>query len=52
MPSFDAVIQKYKSLRLGAIAESLQNHVGRAEENEISFLDFADVLGGPRIKIT
>jgi len=50
MPSFDAVIQKYKSLRLGAIAESLQNHVGRAEENEISFLDFADVLADHELK--
>ena len=50
MPSFDAVIQKYKSLRLGAIAESLQHHVGQAEENEISFLDFADILADHELR--
>lgn len=44
MPSFDEVIKKYKSLRLGAISETLEQLVSRAEDNEISFLDFADIL--------
>lgn len=44
MPSFDDLAAKYKSLRLNSTAESLTDIVRMAEENEISYLQFAEML--------
>ncbi len=44
MPSFDKLAAKYKALRLNSTAESLTDIVRMAEENEISYLQFADML--------
>lgn len=44
MPTFDTVINKYKSLRFYSIADSLESLVSSAESNEISYLEFADML--------
>lgn len=44
MLSFDKLASKYKALRLNSTAESLTDIVRMAEENEISYLQFADML--------
>jgi DNA replication protein DnaC len=44
MASFEAVKNKYKSLRFNSIASSLDTLVKQAEGNEISYLQFAEIL--------
>lgn len=44
MNTFETVINKYNSLRFNSIAESLEMLVGQAEDNETSYLQFADML--------
>ncbi len=44
MNTFETVINKYNSLRFNSIAESLEMLVGQAENNETSYLQFADML--------
>jgi DNA replication protein DnaC len=44
MPSIEDVAGKYKSLRFNCIAEALGDLVSQAESNEISYLQFAEML--------
>lgn len=44
MSSSDNIAAKYKSLRLNSTAESLIDIARTAEENDISYLQFADTL--------
>lgn len=44
MPSIEDVARKYKSLRFNCIAEALGDLVSQAESNEISCLQFAEML--------
>jgi len=44
MPTIESVAQQYRSLRLPAIAEGLENLLKSAEANEISYLQFAECL--------
>ncbi len=44
MNTFETVINKYNSLRFNSIAESLEMLVSQAEDNETSYLQFADIL--------
>jgi DNA replication protein DnaC len=44
MPSIDSVAQKYRSLRLAAIAQDLETLLGCAESQELSYLHFAETL--------
>jgi len=44
MSTFETVINKYNSLRFNSIAESLEMMVCQAEDNETSYLQFADML--------
>jgi DNA replication protein DnaC len=44
MPSFDTIAAKCKALRLNSTAESLTEIVRMAEGNDISYLQFADML--------
>lgn len=44
MPSIDSVAQKYRSLRLAAIAQDLETLLGYAESQELSYLHFAETL--------
>ena len=44
MNTFETVINKYNSLRFNSIAESLEMLVAQAEDNETSYLQFADML--------
>ncbi|MBF0200661.1 MAG: hypothetical protein HQK66_05005 [Desulfamplus sp.] len=44
MPSFEKLAAKYKALRLNSTAESLTDIVRMAEENDISYFQFADML--------
>lgn len=42
--SIEIVAQKYRGLRCNSIADGLAELLGQAEANEISYLEFADVL--------
>ena len=44
MPSIESVGNKYKNLRMSAISDSLEKLVVQAEGNEISYLEFAELL--------
>jgi len=44
MSTFETVINKYNALRFNSIAESLEMLVSQAEDNETSYLQFADML--------
>lgn len=44
MSNLEAVEQKYKSLMFNSIAESLADLLLKAESNEVSFLQFAEML--------
>ena len=44
MVTFDAVKNKYKTLRFNSIASSLDTLVKEAEDNEVSLLQFAEIL--------
>jgi DNA replication protein DnaC len=44
MSSFDTVKNKYKTLRFNSIATSLDTLVTQAQDNEISYLEFAEIL--------
>jgi DNA replication protein DnaC len=44
MPSIDSVAQKYRSLHLTAIAEQLGTLLGLAENQELSYLNFAETV--------
>jgi len=44
MPSFNIVIKKFKNMRFNSIADSLESLINNAEANEISYLEFADIL--------
>jgi DNA replication protein DnaC len=51
MASFEAVKNKYKSLRFNSIASSLDTLVKQAEGNEISYLQFAEILADHELGI-
>jgi len=42
--SIEEVAHKYRALRFNSIAESLSELLRQAEENEVSYLEFADML--------
>jgi len=42
--SIEEVAHKYRALRFNSIAESLSELLQQAEENEVSYLEFADML--------
>ncbi len=42
--SFERVRNKYKSLRFNSISSSLETVVKQAEDNEVSYLQFAELL--------
>ena len=42
--SFERVRNKYKSLRFNSISSSLEAVVKQAEDNEVSYLQFAELL--------
>jgi len=44
MLSIENVAQKYRSLRLTAIANELGSIVSQAQDNELSYLHLADML--------
>lgn len=44
MASFEMIVPKYRSLRLSSIAEALPDLVARANDNEPSYLDFAEII--------
>ena len=44
MRSIEEVAHKYRSLRFNSIGESLGELLRQAEENEVSYLEFADML--------
>ncbi len=44
MPSLDEVRGKYRSLKFSNIADSLHDLLQKAEDNEVSYLDMADML--------
>ena len=44
MSSIDSVAQKYRSLHLSAIAQGLEQMLGQAEANAVSYLHFAEML--------
>ena len=46
MLSIENVAQKYRSLRLTAIANELGSIVSQAQDNELSYLHLADMLVG------
>ncbi|RZB35293.1 MAG: hypothetical protein SRB1_01061 [Desulfobacteraceae bacterium Eth-SRB1] len=49
MNTFETVINKYNSLRFNSIAESLEMLVSQAEDNETSYLQFADMYASHRL---
>lgn len=51
MGNFEAVKNKYKSLRFNSIASSLDTLVKQAEGNEISYLHFAEILADYELRI-
>ena len=44
MPSIDSVAQKYRGLYLTAIDQGLEQMLGQAEANAVSYLHFAETL--------
>ncbi len=44
MSSIDSVAQKYRGLYLTAIAQGLEQLLGQAEANAVSYLHFAETL--------
>jgi DNA replication protein DnaC len=44
MSTFETVINKFKTLRFNCIADSLETLVSQSEDNQISYLQFADAL--------
>ena len=44
MSSIDSVAQKYRGLHLSAIAQGLEQILGQAEANAVSYLHFAETL--------
>lgn len=44
MSGFESVKRKYRSLRFNSIAESLEDLVRRGDENELTYLQFAEEL--------
>jgi DNA replication protein DnaC len=51
MASFETVKNKYKSLRFNSIASSLDTLVKQADGNEISYLQFAEILADHELRI-
>ena len=44
MSSIDSVAQKYRGMHLSAIAQGLEQMLGQAEANAVSYLHFAETL--------
>ena len=50
MPTFENIKAKYNTLKFNSIASILESLVKQAEENEISYLQFADLLVSEELK--
>jgi DNA replication protein DnaC len=51
MASFDDITSKYKALRLNSTAENMPEIVRNAEENDVSYLQFADMIADHEITV-